>query len=36
MNNDKEFEKSISTATGGPRNVKKRYGTIISLVKKYF
>ncbi len=34
MNNDKDFEKSISTATGDPRNVKKRYETILTLVDK--
>ena len=35
MKNDSEFEKSISTATGDPKNVRKRYKTIVSLVKKF-
>jgi len=35
MNNDKDFEKSVSTATGDPKNVMKRYGTILSLIEKY-
>jgi len=35
MNNDKDFEKSISTATGDPKNVRKRYETTLSLVEKY-
>ncbi len=35
LNTDKDFEKSISTATGDPRNVKKRYETILSLIEKY-
>jgi len=35
MKTDKEFEKSISTATGDPRNVTKRFETIISLLEKY-
>ena len=32
---NKDFEKSISTATGDPRNVKKRYETVLSLIEKY-
>ncbi len=35
MNTDKDFEKSISTATGDIRNVNKRYKTILSLIEKY-
>lgn len=35
MKNDKEFEKSISTSTGDPKNVKKRFETILSLLEKY-
>ncbi len=35
LNNDKNFDNSISTATGDPRNVRKRYETILSLIKKY-
>jgi hypothetical protein len=35
MNEDKNFEKSVSTATGDPRNVKERYNKILSLINKY-
>jgi hypothetical protein len=35
LNTNKDFEKSISTATGDPRNVKKRYEIVLSLLEKY-
>ena len=35
IKNNKSFEKSISTATGDPNSVKKRYDVVLSLLEKY-
>ncbi len=35
MKNSTEFEKSISTATGDPKNVNIRYASVLALVNKY-